>query len=288
MNVGAVVREARKAIGETQEGLGGRARLCRRSVFLLEQNGGRVSSLAAVIPILGLKLAGLPAADTLAVQLLRARTKKKLTQAQLAEASGLSVPTIRGLENGGGSVASLSAVLAVLAPEARRRRHPRATWSHSGDDRFTPPEWLAAVEACFGPISIDPCWHPSSFVRAERVLTHVDDGLASRWSGQLAFVNPPYSNNSAWIRRCADAWAAGEVEVVVALFPARVETAAFHDRILGAADVVLLRGKPRFHNASGERMTNAPFAGMFVIWGASQETVRTFAKQVGGSVVRAM
>ena len=288
MDVGAVVREARKSIGLTQEALAAQASLCRRSIVTLEQNTGRVSSLAAVIPVLGLKLAGLPVGDELATQLRRARGKKKLTQGQLAEASGLSMPTIRGLENGGGSVASLGAVLAVVAPQARRRRHPRATWSKGGDDRFTPPDWLNSVEENFGRISIDPAWHPASFVRAERVLTLADDGLSSRWLGRLAFVNPPYSANSEWIHRCADAWAKGEVGTVVALLPARTETAAFHDRIIGAADVVLLRGKPRFYNALGKRMTIAPFPAMFVIWGSTEETVRAFAKQVSGTIVRAI
>ncbi|MEG3164726.1 DNA N-6-adenine-methyltransferase [Sphingomonas sp. PB2P19] len=285
MDIGQAVREARKSGGLTQQALANMAGLSRRAIILLEANGGRISSLQSAAVVLGLRVTGLPAGQSLAVQVSRARTKRKMTQAALAEASGISIPTVREIESGAGSVASLSAVLAVLAPNAKRRRHPRSHWGSVTDERFTPPAWLTAIEETIGPISIDPCYDPRSFVRAAKYLTQAEDGLTTRWCGHLAYVNPPYSQNATWIHRCADAWRDREVEIVVSLLPARIETAAFHDRVVGSADIILLRGKPRFFNEFGEQMPIAPFAGMVVIWGAAPQCVIDLAERLGGSIV---
>lgn len=285
MDVGRAVRDTRKSIGLTQEALGLQAGISRRAVILLEGNGGRVETLEKAIVALGLRITGLPTGATIGAQVVQARARRKMTQSALAVAAGVSIPTIREVENGRGLVTSVSAILAVLAPEARRRKHPRAHWAKVTDERFTPPAWLEAIEETLGPISIDPCSDPRSFVRADRYLVQADDGLTTRWSGRLAYVNPPYSDNSTWIHRCADAWRDGEVETVVALLPARTETAAFHDRIFGHADIILLRGKPRFFNEAGEQMSIAPFAAMVVVWGAAQEAVAALAAKIRGHVI---
>lgn len=285
MDVGRAVRDARKSIGLTQEALGLQAGLSRRAVILLEGNGGRVETLEKAIVALGLRITGLPTGATIGAQVVQARARRKMTQSALAVAAGVSIPTIREVENGRGLVTSVSAILAVLAPEARRRKHPRAHWAKVTDERFTPPAWLEAIEQTLGPISIDPCSDPRSFVRADRYLVQADDGLTTRWSGRLAYVNPPYSDNSTWIHRCADAWENGEVETVVALFPARTETAAFHDRVFGRADIIFLRGKPRFFNEHGERMSIAPFAAVLVVWGGAPQSVANLAEQIGGTIV---
>lgn len=285
MDIGQAVREARKSIGLTQETLGLQAGVSRRAVILLEGNGGRVDTLEKATVALGLRITGLPPGATIGAQIAQARANRKLTQSALAEAAGVSIPTIREVENGRGLVTSVSAVLAVLAPEARRRKHPRAHWAKVTDERFTPPAWLEAIEQTLGPISIDPCSDRRSFVRAERYLSQADDGLLTPWTGRLAFVNPPYSENSTWIHRCADAWQKGEVETVVALFPSRTETAAFHDRVFGHADVIFLRGKPRFFNEHGARMSIAPFAAVLVVWGGAPQSVANLAKQIGGTTV---
>jgi transcriptional regulator with XRE-family HTH domain len=280
-----VVREARKAIGLTQQALADQAEISRRAMMLLERGGGRTTTFVAVVDVLGLRVTGLPGGASLHQQLESARRKRRMTQAELADRAGVSIPTVRELETGGGLVTSLSSVLAVLAPDARRRRHPRAHWAKKADERFTPPAWLRAIEEAFGKISLDPCHDPRSFVQAERNLTIDNDGLTSKWCGRLAYVNPPYSQNSRWIHRCADAYENGEVETVIALLPARTEIAASHARIFGRADLLLLRGKPRFFNQAGEQMSIAPFAAMICIWGGRRKAVATLSTLIPSCIV---
>jgi transcriptional regulator with XRE-family HTH domain len=283
--VGTAVREARKSMGLTQDELAQRSGLSRRAVILLETNGGRMSSLNQVARVLALRMTGLPSAPSLGEQLLRARDRKKLSQADVAAAAGVSLPTIRALEKGGGSVAALTAVLVALVPETRRRRPARPTWNEAGDVRLTPPEWIDAVQAAFGPISLDPCWHPQTFFRPERTIDEHQDGLAMPWKGRLAFVNPPFSELSSWINRCANAVQNREVESIVALLPVRFETAAFQDRIAGTADLLLVRNKPRFFNADRERLSIATFAVYFACWNCSADGLRVLATAVGGRIV---
>ena len=69
------------------------------------------------------------------------------------------------------------------------------------DNRFTSPDFIQAVEASFGKIIFDPCWHPASYVTAEKYLDvrRGDDGLRDAWSGRLVFVNPPWSAQQKWV-----------------------------------------------------------------------------------------
>lgn len=285
MIIATAVREARKSIGLTQDGLAQRSGLSRRAINLLESGGGRVSSLAAVMPLLALRLTDLPTASTLGEQLARARARRKLTQVQVAQGAGISLPTLRALEQGGGSVAALDAALRFLAPEARRRRPARASWNDDGDVRLTPPEWITAIENSFGPISLDPCWHPSSFLQPERTIDEREDGLTTTWSGRLAYVNPPFSNLSSWIHRCSSAVDDMEVNSLIGLFPVRFETAAFQDKVAGSADLILVRNKPRFFNANGERLSIATFAVYFACWNCSPQGIRELARAIGGRIV---
>lgn len=285
MDFGSAVRSSRKAKGLSQAELAAAAGISRQAVVLLEQNGGRVATLNAVRAILDIRIANVAAAETLGGQITLARQRRGWTQAELAERASVAVATLRAIESDAGSVATLARVLRALAPQARANARSASYYSRKNDSRFTPPHIVGFVEKSFGSIDLDPCWHEKSYVRASQVMTEVEDGLTSRWSGRLAFVNPPFSNLSAWISRCADAYERGEVETVVALLMARTETAAFRNRLFGRADLLFLRGRISFHDESGARMGPAPFPVMFAVWGAAPQSVARFAELTGSSVV---
>jgi transcriptional regulator with XRE-family HTH domain len=285
MDLAEAVRTARHAKGLTQERLAELAGVSRQAVNALERGGGRVATLEATLQHLNLKFTGLARGVTLADQVRATRERRKLTRERLAEMANISLPTLRNIEAGAGSLSSLSRVLKALAPTARPRKVRQAHWQDRGDSRFTPPWILKAVEEAFGRISIDPCWDPRSFVVADRYIDEKANGLTSQWSGQLAFVNPPFSDHSTWVRRANAAFAKKEVSVVVALLAARIETAAFHECVFTKADLVILKGKLRFHDEHGTLMTIAPFAALIAAWGASDGSVRRFAEQVGGTIL---
>jgi DNA-binding XRE family transcriptional regulator len=277
MDFGESVRVARRAMGLTQDGLAHAAGVSRHTVLLLEQGGGRMAALQQVAPHILFRITGLASGDDPHEQVRRARQQRGLTQSELARKAGVSVPTVRTVEKGTASMSSLSKIVSVLAPNAKMTTPFRAHWKLKKDVRLTPPHLLDMVVEAFGPVSIDPAGHPNSFVDADITLTEFEDGLTTRWTGRSAFVNPPFSDLTRWMRRCAEAWANEEVKQIVALFPARTETGVFREQIFGVADVFLLPRRLAFHDDTRAKLDPAPFALMLCVWGADQAAVAHFA-----------
>ncbi len=258
-----------------------------QTIKRLEKGVGSVPTLIAAMAALDFCLAGVAAGKTLPEQLRAGRRKRSISLRDAAAKTGLSPTTIAGLERGGGSVASLLRLLAVIAPTARRRAPERSYWGQGDkedrDSRFTPPEFMASVYAAFGEIDLDPCGHPLSPVIANRriLLSEGGDGLVDGWSGRVAFVNPPYSQLLRWLRRAHDQWQAGKVETVVCLVPVRTDSAWFHETLSADADIYLLRGRVRFLDIRGKSQPT-PFSLMVLTLGATIEQKERYADLVAG------
>jgi transcriptional regulator with XRE-family HTH domain len=285
MDLGSAIREARRGCGLSQVRLAELIGCSRDAVLAVERGGGSVAVFERAATTVNFRITGLADGGTIGNQLKAARHRRGLSQAAVALRANLSVPTVRSLEQGGGNVRSLSAVLNVLAPRARPNAVFKAHYQIRKDVRFTPPEFLEEVIRSFGPISIDVAGDDRSYVVADRILTEREDGLVTKWSGQLAWCNPPFSSLSRWINRCADAWEGREVESIVALYPARTETIAFRTRVLGKADVLLLPRRLCFHDENRVRLAPSPFALMLIAWGQPRSAVQNYAKGVGAHVI---
>lgn len=231
------------------------------------------------------RLIGVASGNNAGGQVKRLRQQRGLTQSQVAARAKISVPTVRAVEAGTGLVISLQAVLAVLAPKAGATQPYLAHWQVKKDVRLTPPQLVAQIVEVFGRISIDPAADPNSFVEPDRTITEAEDGLVTGWSGRLAFVNPPYSDLTRWIGRCADAWERREVDTIIGLFPARTETTTFRQRVFGVADVLFLPRRLSFHDSDRKKLPPAPFALMICIWGAARADVQRFTDLTGSLIV---
>nr|WP_240511604.1 DNA N-6-adenine-methyltransferase [Novosphingobium panipatense] len=243
-----------------------------------------MSNFHLVASAVEMRIAGLPSGKTLGDRIKLARKRRRWTQATLAARSGVSVPTIRNLERNVGQIGSLQAALAVLGRDIRRRKNEQACWEGGRRDvRFTPRWLLDEIVSALGPISLDPCSAEGSHVQAARYIFEEEDGLKTRWSGQLAFCNPPFSQAGKWLDRCYRAWAENEVDVVVALVPVRTSTRVFHDRCAGIADVLFLPGRPDFMNPFAPPGTSGqtPFGVMAICWGATPDAVRLLSARLG-------
>ena len=281
------LKAARRAAGLSQrtlaEALGTHAQAIKR----LEKGVGSVATMVAVMEALDFRLTGLPPGPTLADQLYAGRKRKSLSLEQAAARSGLSRATISGLEQGGGTVASLVRLLPVVAPKARRRAPERSYWGKDikvdRDSRFTPEDFMANIYAAFGEIDVDPCAHPSSPVIARHRIIPGEggDGLIDEWMGRLAFVNPPYSALLTWLRRAHAQWTAGNIETVVCLVPVRTDSAWFHETLSADADIYLLRGRVRFLDTRGKAQ-HTPFSLMLLALGVSDEQKSRYAELVPG------
>jgi len=87
-----------------------------------------------------------------------------------------------------------------------------------------------------------------------------EDGRASlfcHWTGKRVFVNPPYDDIAAFLKR----WR--EPDLAVYLIPARTDTRWFHSLVIPhASEIRFIKGRLRF----GGSKNSAPFPSMLVIY----------------------
>lgn len=125
----------------------------------------------------------------------------------------------------------------------------------------TPTLTYTVLEAEFQ-FNLDPCATDTNH-KCPDYYTKEDDGLSKDWGGRRVFCNPPYGRAIAdWVKKCSDE-AKKPGTLVVALLPARTDTAWFHDYIYGKArEIRFLRGRLHFNDAK----TAAPFPSMIVVF----------------------
>lgn len=281
------LKAARRSAGWSQTTLADRIGIDAQTVKRLENGVGSVENLVSVMNALDFRLTGLGPGATLAEQLRSRRRARSFSLDKVASLAGLARGTVSSLENGHGSVASLLRLLAVIAPRARRRAPERSYWGQADkqdrDSRFTPGDFMESIYDAFGEVDLDPCGHVLSPVVARRriLLSEGGDGLVDRWSGRLAFVNPPFSELLKWLRRAHAEWVAGHVATVVCLVPVRTDSAWFHDELSPVADIFLLQGRIRFLDLSGNAQAT-PFSLMMVTLGATDEQKMRFEDLVAG------
>jgi hypothetical protein len=125
----------------------------------------------------------------------------------------------------------------------------RSVFSSASDQWATPDDVYKALDAEFH-FDFDPC--PLS----EFPLF---DGLQIEWGG-ANFVNPPYSQISAWCKKSYEEWQNGKT--VVMLIPSRTDTRYWHEYIMKATEIRFIKGRLRFGGAK----QNAPFPSAIVVY----------------------
>jgi hypothetical protein len=155
----------------------------------------------------------------------------------------------------------------------------------ASDEWFTPlyiVNWLP-------PIALDPCANKRSHVKAFQTICLEDgqDGLALDWQqiacgGDVIFCNPPYSDCSVWVAKCAleGAYALP----VIALLPAYSGDAYWHRNVWGKASwVAYHRGRVRFDTGHGPAKDAASFTSALVCWGDIDGAVWRHVKERAGN-----
>ena len=155
---------------------------------------------------------------------------------------------VAALENGTGSVSDLCVVLNVLAPGWGRRASSNGMAGFDKDSRFTPRHVLDSIAEAFGQIDLDPCAHSLSPVTTiERIEKEAGgDGLTQDWSGDLVFVNPPYSCSNQWLKRVRSQWATGKIGTLLCLLNAKTDSAEFHAALKNGASAYLFEGRLKY------------------------------------------
>lgn len=122
------------------------------------------------------------------------------------------------------------------------------------------PQWFFdRLDQEFG-FNLDPAsTHENA--KCDLHYTKAEDGLVQPWLKKNVFLNPPYGREiEQWLPK---AWAeVQEGALVVALIPVRSDTRWWHDYVMRAEEIRLVRGRLRFVGAS----TGAPFPSVVVVW----------------------
>lgn len=279
--LGPDLRRHRKAVRLIQAELAQKTDLSVPTVRLLEDGRGNLDSFRAVLDHLDLELSGrnLPGGASLGERLATLRRRRGLSQRELAGMADVSHPTVIALERREeGRLSTLERVLVLLGAGAylAPRGQAKAFYTHAGNASThqaweTPAPLLEALHTVFGRFDLDPCAPRRSRtrVKARLHLTDEDDGLSVAWHG-VVFVNPPYGRGLAvWVAKARREVEEGRAQAVVALLPARPDTAYWHDHVAGRAVVYFLRGRLRF----GDGVQSAPFPSALAVWGAGPETL---------------
>ena len=113
-------------------------------------------------------------------------------------------------------------------------------------DWETPADLFQPLHDEFG-FTLD-CAASAVNAKVARYFTEEQDALSLSWGREVCWVNPPYSNVGAWVKKAFDA--ACEGATIVMLLPARTNTNWFHDICVPNAEIRFVRGRPKFSGGS--------------------------------------
>lgn len=146
-------------------------------------------------------------------------------------------------------------------------RHTAAFMSER-EDWETPQAFFDHLDGIYG-FTLDAAAFPHN-AKCARYFTVEDDALTQRWEG-VVWCNPPYSPLiGKWVHK--GYLEAQKGSTVVMLIPARTDTAWFHDYVMRARKVTLIRGRLRF----GGSDNSAPFPSMVVEFAPGHDGPPTF------------
>jgi len=129
----------------------------------------------------------------------------------------------------------------------------------------TPPDFYALLDKTFH-FTLDPCCREDTALCAT-FFTMKEDGLAQSWEGHTVFMNPPYGRllTATWVEK-AYREALHHGTVVVALIPARTDTVWWHEYVMHAREVRLVRGRLKFYSGGLPQAAGATFPSAVVIF----------------------
>lgn len=288
--LGEALKQARKERSLTQSDVANLASVSTPAVRGQENLRGTASTYVHILRAIGVELRGrnLPAGDEIHRQVRTLRQRRGISGRSLARLIGVSHPSIVNFENyGSGRLVMLNACLVVLgagatlAPEGSPTAfYSQAGTSASSTEWNTPSDLLEKLYTAFNAFDLDPCSptrnKQKAPVRARVYYTEEDDGLALPWFGTV-FMNPPYGRTiGEWVKKAEDEARFGCT--VIALLPARTDTAWWHAHVTRAEHIFFLKGRLRFNEGN-----SAPFPSALVVWNGDPKKTTRLREQLSAS-----
>ena len=137
----------------------------------------------------------------------------------------------------------------------------KTMFSSKSNDWTTPQGFFDALDNRFGPFTLDAAASIDNY-KVNKYLTNSDDSLTQDWSGNKVFLNPPYGRAlKDWVRK---AYEEGQKDntTVVMLIPARTDTQYWHDYVMKADEILLVKGRLKF----GDGSNAAPFPSAVIVF----------------------
>lgn len=131
--------------------------------------------------------------------------------------------------------------------------------SHNSDEWPTPQAFFDMLDVEFD-FTLDPCATDDN-AKCDLYYTQADNGLVQNWGQHTVFVNPPYSQAIAWIKKSVQATRKGAT--VVMLMASRTGTDWFCDHALpNVHEIRFVRGRLKFEGGK----SGAPFDSVVLVF----------------------
>jgi len=133
-------------------------------------------------------------------------------------------------------------------------------YSSRSSEWETPQDLFDRLSKLFGPFTLDPCATMTN-AKCQKFYTVKDDGLKKSWTNEVVFMNPPYGRAiGKWLEKAYRESLTGTT--VVCLIPSRTDTSYWHEYVMKAEEIILLRGRVRFVGG----YCSAPFPSAVVVF----------------------
>lgn len=141
-----------------------------------------------------------------------------------------------------------------------KKHDAKVLFSSKSMEWTTPKPFFNKLNKKFD-FTLDPCAQSHNAL-CSRYFTVKEDGLKQSWKGHRAFVNPPYGRGiKEWVKKCYEESLNRETTVVM-LIPARTDTRYWHDYVMKADEIHMVKGRLKF----GGGTNSAPFPSAVVVF----------------------
>jgi len=182
-------------------------------------------------------------------------------------------------------VAAAPEAMKEVAREAVKKAH--VAQNSGNNEWYSPAPYVEAARAVMGGIDLDPASSEiaNRTVRADRIFTSEDDGLAQDWPVGRIFMNPPYAQPlvGQFASKFASAVRAGSEGVV--LVNNATETAWFQKMAAECSAICFPKARIKFLDPKGNP-SGAPLQGQAIIYCGHDPEAFEEAFQGFGLVVR--
>lgn len=140
----------------------------------------------------------------------------------------------------------------------------------SEDLSWETPQWLFDILNDEFNFTLDVCAVEAT-AKCERYFSPSEDGLSQEWTG-ICFMNPPYGREiGKWIKKAYEESRKDNC-IVVALIASRTDTRYWHDYVMKAKEVRLIKGRLVFGQPGKVNVDPAPFPSAVVVFSNESET----------------